>query len=101
MSTITRQDITVMWQEAFNTCQCEKRSADKVVAQLPESLKAKASAALSEVTFNRRRYGTGQFYCFPNHPLFNKDTLDPWPAVQYPKAVLLVELVRRLASSTE
>ncbi|WP_281956464.1 hypothetical protein [Alteromonas australica] len=49
----------------------------------------------NEVTFNRRRYGKGNWYCWANHPVFDERPIDPYPAVKWSKPVLMAELAIR------
>lgn len=69
--------------------------AIKIAAKrLPEK-NAEICIAMTEFSFNRRRYGDGQFFCWARHP---KVTIaDPWPAVHFPKAVLYFETARALS----
>ncbi len=91
-----REAIVGLWKEAYAQYCCEKRSAVKVFDALPATLKEQATDIYNEVTFQRRRYGRADFYCWPIHSIFEKDLIDPWPASRYPKAVLLVEIAKRL-----
>lgn len=45
-----------------------------------------------ETTFTTRSYGHGRAYCWPHHSLLQ--TIDPWPASRFPKAVLCVEFLK-------
>lgn len=92
-----RETITALWKDAYAQYGCEKRSAAKVFDLLPESIKEQATSIYNEVTFNRRRYGRADFFCWPIHSIFNDDLLDPWPASRYPKSVLLLEIAKRLS----
>lgn len=91
-----REAIVGLWKDAFAQYGCEKRSAAKVFDALPVTIKEQATDIYNEVTFQRRRYGRADFYCWPIHSIFEKDLIDPWPASRYPKAVLLVEIAKRL-----
>lgn len=55
----------------------------------------KLETLANEVTFHRRRYGKGDWYCWANHPVFDERPIDPYPAVKWSKAVLMAELAIR------
>lgn len=60
----------------------------KDMARECPDLLSKAMELTEATKFQVRRYGSGQFYCFPLH----KELVDcsPWPASRYPKASLCV-----------
>lgn len=66
--------------------------AMKIAAKRFPEKSALISIAMTEFSFNRRRYGDGQFYCWARHTKVS--IADPWPAVHYPKAVLYFETAR-------
>lgn len=73
----------------------ERKAAAAMLRELAEDVVLRASQLAGETTFHTRRYGKSDFYCWPQHPLFEADPVSPWPAARYPKDVLRVELVIR------
>ena len=96
-----REDINQRLQEAFAVSRCEKKACAKVLKTLPPQLLTQAKVIAEEVRFHRRRYGNGACFCWPIHALFEADGLAPWPAVTFPRDVLLIEIARRLAVQPE
>lgn len=72
----------------------EKKAGQALVKSLAPAERERAELLYSQTSFNRRRY-PGMFYCWPMHELFNLAPIDPWPAANYPKAVLMAELLIR------
>lgn len=72
--------------------------ADKAfIASLPLEERDRLEGLYLEITYQRRGYGRGGFYCWAHHPAFNVKGhgIDPWPASRYPKAVLMADLAER------
>lgn len=80
-------------------CNDEKIAATKFIKSLPENEQKRLEGLYKETTFQRRHYGNGQFYCWPLHPVFLSDdrrtNIDPWPATNYPKHVLMTSFAIR------
>lgn len=75
--------------------ECEKKGCAAFVKTLPEPERQRLAGLVEQIRFQRRHYGGGQFYCWALHPLFEKRPIDPWPASQYPKAVLMADFAIR------
>lgn len=73
----------------------EKVACSLFVKALPEDELARLQKLASETKFNRRKYGKSNFFCWPIHPVFEDRGVDPWPAMNYPKNVLIADFARR------
>lgn len=74
---------------------CEKKASKALFKSLPDAEQGRINMLVDETTFSRRKYGQSDFYCWANHPVFNKRLVDPWPAVHYPKDVLRIDFALR------
>ena len=67
---------------------CEKKSAERFMKSLPEDAHCMVLVEARRVTYLRRNYGRGQFYCWATHPEYGAAFGDPWPASVFPKALM-------------
>lgn len=90
-----RYDHTPAFQ-AYLACVTEaasiKDGSKAYIESLPADEREQVEQLLSEVTFTRRRYEGNLMYVWPMHPLFSAAPIDPWPAINYPKFVLMADL---------
>lgn len=74
--------------------QDEKKASSAFIKTLSSEEKDRAEELYKQCSFTRRRY-PGIFYCWPHHKVFDRAGIDPWPAANYPKAVLMTDLLLR------
>lgn len=67
----------------------EVKGCKAFIQALPESEKQRLQKMAHETKFHRRKYGERQFYCWAHHAVLNNAPTDPWPAMHFPKAVLM------------
>ena len=73
-----------------------KTRCQSFIKTLPSPLVAQLETWATEVSFQRRNYGRGHNYCWACHPVLQSvRTVDPWPAIIYPHAVLLMDLLHQ------
>lgn len=75
----------------------EKLASKHFVKTLTSEELERLQKHVDKTSFNRRKYGKSSFYCWPVHPVFSEkgNGIDPWPAVTYPKNVLIADFARR------
>lgn len=93
----TKTQLYARYLERLSVEQDHKKGDDAFVRSLSHDALSRVNSVLSEVTYERRNYGQGQFYCWPIHALFIEAPIDPWPAVNFPKMFLRAELALRMA----
>jgi len=84
----TRTQLFQHYLNCVRECDCLKKSAELFMNTLPEEARSLVLGEASRVTFQRRRYGRGQLYCWALHPDYDAALTDPWPASMFPKALI-------------
>lgn len=72
----------------------ERRAAKETLRALKRAYPKDYQIARDEVSrcsYERRHYGGGKFYCWVHHPEI--EIGDPWPASNFPRDVLAVNLI--------
>ena len=82
-------------QAFFDKHKCIKKASTRFCKTLTSEESERLEALASEVKFNTRRYGKGDWFCWPLHVVFTERGIDPWPANRYPKAALIADLALR------
>jgi hypothetical protein len=58
----------------------------------------KVNELAEQTTFTVRKYGPGDFYCYPSHK--DLKCQEPWPASRYPKASLCVQFALEIQNNS-
>lgn len=83
-------------QRLFDFHQNENIACKHFFKSLPPEEKKRLDTLVAETKFNRRRYSKSVVYCWPIHPVFTENGIDPWPAVIYPINILRKDFAIRI-----
>jgi hypothetical protein len=87
-------------REKYAVLEDEKKACAAFIKELPTEELERLGKLVEETSYQRRKYGKCQFYCWPIHPIFKEHPLDPWPAAHFPKAVLMSDFAVRTPMPT-
>lgn len=73
----------------------ERKACSAFVKTLPDEEKERLEKLVEETRFLRRRYGETDYFCWPIHSVFKERPVSPWPAIRYPRVVLMADFAIR------
>lgn len=88
---ILEKDVSAGYKQTFGINKLQAEKTLRKIKSTDKALHEKLMEIVDQFTFNVRRYGISDFYCWAFHPEIQ--IADPWPASRFPKAVLAMEYI--------